>query len=85
MDEPTSALDMQSQEIILNLLKSLINDKKLTILLISHDLRIVMETVDRLAVLYQGEIIEEDEPYAIINKPKRAYTKNLINTDYNIL
>ena len=85
LDEPTSALDIQSQEIILNLLKSLINDKKLTILLISHDLRIVMETVDRLAVLYQGEIIEKDEPYAIINKPKRAYTKNLINTDYNIL
>ena len=85
LDEPTSALDIQSQEIILNLLKSLINDKKLTILLISHDLRIVMETADRLAILYQGEIIEEDEPYAIINKPKRAYTKNLINKDYNIL
>ena len=57
----------------------------LTILLISHDIRIVMETVDRLAVLYKGEIIEEEDPYTILNHPKRRYTKSLITAEYNIV
>lgn len=83
LDEPTSALDIKSQEIILDLLKSLIKDKKLTILLISHDIRIVMETVDRLAVLYKGEIIEEEDPYTIFNTPKQPYTKSLLGAEYN--
>ena len=81
LDEPTSALDVHSQKTVLDLLKSLNKDKKLTILLISHDLRIVMETVDRLAVLYKGEIIETDSPKTIYNDPQKAYTKSLIGAE----
>ena len=81
LDEPTSSLDIKSQETILDLLQSLIKDTKLTILLISHDIRIVMETVDRLAVLYKGEIIEEEDPHTIYNTPKQPYTKSLIGAD----
>ena len=83
LDEPTSSLDIKSQETILDLLQSLIKDTKLTILLISHDIRIVMETVDRLAVLYKGEIIEEEDPHTIYNTPKQPYTKSLIGAEYN--
>ena len=83
LDEPTSALDIQSQQKILDLLQSLMKDKNLTILLISHDIRIVMETVDRLAVLYKGEIIEADDPYTILHNPNQRYTKNLIGAEYN--
>ena len=83
LDEPTSALDIKSQQTILDLLQSLIKDKNLTIVLISHDIRIVMDTVDRLAVLYKGEIIEEDDPYTILNHPKQSYTKSLIGAEYN--
>ncbi len=85
LDEPTSALDIKSQQTILDLLQFLIKDDNLTILLISHDIRIVMETVDRLAVLYKGEIIEEEDPYTILNHPKRRYTKSLITAEYNIV
>ena len=81
LDEPTSALDVKSQKTILKLLRSLNNDKRLTIVLISHDLRIVMETVDRLAVLYKGEIIETGNPNTIYNKPQRSYTKSLIRSE----
>jgi ABC-type oligopeptide transport system ATPase subunit len=83
LDEPTSALDIKSQQTILDLLQSLIKDKNLTIVLISHDIRIVMDTVDRLAVLYKGEIIEDDDPYTILNHPKQSYTKSLIGAEYN--
>jgi len=83
LDEPTSALDIKSQQIILDLLQSLMKNKNLSILLISHDIRIVMETVDRLAVLYKGEIIEKEDPYTILNHPKQLYTKSLIGAEYN--
>ena len=81
LDEPTSALDVESQKTVLDLLRSLNEDKRLTIVLISHDLRIVMETVDRLAVLYKGEIIETDSPKTIYNNPQKAYTKSLISAE----
>ena len=81
LDEPTSALDVKSQKTILKLLRSLNNDKRLTIVLISHDLRIVMETVDRLAVLYKGEIIETGNPSTIYNNPQRSYTESLIRSE----
>ncbi|MBS00140.1 MAG: hypothetical protein CMG37_01785 [Candidatus Marinimicrobia bacterium] len=81
LDEPTSALDVKSQKTILKLLRSLNNDKRLTIVLISHDLRIVMETVDRLAVLYKGEIIETGNPNTIYNNPQRSYTESLIRSE----
>ena len=83
LDEPTSALDVKSQKTILKLLRSLNNDKRLTIVLISHDLRIVMETVDRLAVLYKGEIIETGNPNTIYNNPQRSYTKSLIRSEHD--
>ena len=83
LDEPTSALDVQSQKTVLKLLRSLNKDKRLTTVLISHDLRIVMETVDRLAVLYKGEIIEIGNPNTIYNNPQRSYTKNLIRSEHD--
>jgi len=78
LDEPTSALDTGVQKRILKLLKSLQIKKKLSYLFISHDLLVISEMADDVAVLYGGEIIETGTVDKIMNRPKNDYTKNLI-------
>jgi peptide/nickel transport system ATP-binding protein len=78
LDEPTSALDVKVQKNILELLKSLQKQKNLSYLFISHDLPVISEIADDVAVLYGGEIIEVGTVEKILNNPEQDYTKKLI-------
>lgn len=78
LDEPTSALDVTLQISILNLLKELKNDYGLTILFISHDLRIVAEICETISVMYAGHIVETGPLYQVINHSLHGYTRGLI-------
>lgn len=78
-DEPTSALDVSIQAQILNLLKDLQQKLKLTYLFISHDLPVMRQVCDRIAVMKKGQFVEENAAEAIFNAPKHKYTKDLIN------
>jgi len=78
-DEPTSALDVSIQAQILNLLKDLQQKLKLTYLFISHDLPVMRQVCDRIAVMKKGQFVEENAAEAIFNAPKHKYTQDLIN------
>ncbi|MFC0603353.1 ABC transporter ATP-binding protein [Winogradskyella pulchriflava] len=77
-DEPTTALDVTVQKEILELLKSIQKETKMSVLFISHDLSLVSELADRVLVMYKGEIVEQGNTDAIFNHPKHNYTKALI-------
>ncbi|MBU2926845.1 ABC transporter ATP-binding protein [Winogradskyella psychrotolerans] len=77
-DEPTTALDVTVQKEILELLKNIQTETKMSILFISHDLSLVSELADRVLVMYQGEIVEQGTTDTIFNYPKHNYTKALI-------
>lgn len=77
-DEPTSALDTENKKRILELLKSLQNKKKTSYLFISHDLLVISEIADEVAVLFRGEIIEIGTIETIMSNPKQDYTKKLV-------
>ncbi len=77
-DEPTSALDVSIQAQILNLLKDLQEQLNLTILFISHDLPVVRQMCDRIAVLKNGKLCEISETELLFEKPSHDYTKELL-------
>lgn len=77
-DEPTTALDVTIQAQILRLLKRLQEDLGMAVLLISHNLGVVEEFADRVAVMYAGQIVEMGETSAILEKPKHPYTAALL-------
>lgn len=77
-DEPTTALDVETQESILALLKKLNRKYNMSILFISHNLRVVAKLCSRVLVMKDGQIIEEGAAAQIFEKPKRAYTRELI-------
>ena len=77
-DEPTTALDVTVQKEIIDLLKSLQKDNKMSILFISHDLALVSEIADRVLVMYQGRLIEEGRTEQVFKTPKKDYTKALV-------
>ena len=78
-DEPTSALDVSIQAQILNLLKDIQDELHLTILFISHDLPVIRQMCDRIAVLKNGILCEINETEELFNNPSHEYTKELIN------
>lgn len=78
-DEPVSALDVSIQAQIINLLKELKEKFNLTILLITHDMRVIEYISDRTAIMYLGEIVEIGNTKEIFNNPKHPYTKALLN------
>ena len=77
-DEPVSALDVSIQSQILNLLKDLQRDLGLTLVFISHDLGVVHYIADRIAVMYQGKIVEVGPADEVFHSPKDDYTKRLL-------
>jgi ABC-type glutathione transport system ATPase component len=77
-DEPVSALDVSIQASILLLLKRLQSELGLTLLFISHDLAVVRQLCDRVAVMSEGEIIEEGEVSEVLHQPEQEFTKALL-------
>ena len=77
-DEPTTALDVQVQKEIIDLLKELQQEYKMSILFISHDLSLVSQLADKIVVLYQGSVVEIGTPQEIFKTPKEQYTRALI-------
>jgi len=84
-DEPVSSLDVSIQAQILNLLLDLRKTHDLTYLFISHDLEVVRYMSDRIAVMYQGKIVEENESENIYQYPQEPYTQRLIQAIPNLL
>ena len=79
-DEPTTALDVTIQAQILELLRELQRDTGTAILLITHDLGIVNELADRVAVMYAGRIVEEAERATLLSRPRHPYTAGLLRS-----
>jgi peptide/nickel transport system permease protein len=77
-DEPTTALDVTVQARILELLQNLRRERGLALLLITHDFGVVAEVCDRVAVMKNGEIVEQGETQAVLRDPQHDYTKRLI-------
>ncbi len=77
-DEPTTALDVTVQKEILLLLKTLQQETKMSIIFISHDLSLVSDFADRVAVMYQGNIVEIASAKALFRNPQHTYTKALL-------
>ncbi|MFN0026206.1 MAG: ATP-binding cassette domain-containing protein [Acidimicrobiales bacterium] len=77
-DEPTSALDVTTGAALLDLLDRLRHQRGLTVLLISHDLRLLAERADRVAVLHQGRLVEIGPADQVLNHPTAAYTASLV-------
>lgn len=79
-DEPTTALDATIQAQILDLLKDLQRQMKTGILLITHDLGVVAEIADRVAVMYAGELVEIADVNTILKRSRHPYTRSLLNS-----
>ncbi len=77
-DEPTTALDVTVQAEILELLKRLIQETKMSLILITHDLGVVAEMADRVYVMYCGKIMEESDKGDLFKNPRNPYTQGLI-------
>lgn len=78
-DEPVSALDVSVQAQILNLLRDIRRKRNLSILFISHDFAVARFLCDRLAVMYQGQIVEHGNIDSVLQNPQNAYTKKLLS------
>ena len=79
-DEPTTALDVTIQAQILELLDNLRKTRELAVLLITHDLGVVAEVADRVAVMYTGRIVEEAPVAELFARPKHPYTEGLLRS-----
>ncbi len=77
-DEPTTALDVVVQAQVLNLLKRLVRERGSSLIIISHDLSVIAELADRVAVMYAGKIVEQGPSERIYRAPKHPYTRGLL-------
>ena len=77
-DEPTTALDVSVQAQVLELLKKLCRDHGASVILITHDMGVIAETTDRVAVLYAGRLAEIGDTRTLLRDPQHPYTKGLI-------
>ena len=79
-DEPTTALDVTIQAQILDLMRALQRETNTAMILITHDLGVVAEMCDRVAVMYAGEIVEQTDVATLFESPKHPYTRGLISS-----
>ena len=79
-DEPTTALDVTIQAQILELLRTLQNQKQMAVLLITHDLGVVAENADTVAVMYAGRVLEYASVFDVFQRPMHPYTRGLLKS-----
>ena len=79
-DEPTTALDVSIQAQIISLLKGLCRDHGTAVMLITHDMGVIAETADRVAVMYAGRIVEVGPVADVIHRPQHPYTRGLMGS-----
>ncbi|CAM4313258.1 ABC transporter ATP-binding protein [Jeotgalicoccus halotolerans] len=79
-DEPTTALDVTIQAQILELIKELQEEIGMSVVMITHDLGVVAETCDYVAVMYAGKVVEFADVYTLFENPKHPYTVGLLNS-----
>ena len=79
-DEPTSALDVTIQAQILELIQKLIREIKTSVLMITHDLGVMAETCDRVAIMYAGDMVEMGSVRSVLKDPQHPYTQGLLQT-----
>ena len=79
-DEPTTALDVSIQSQILDLIKKLTKERNLAVILITHDMGVIAETADRVAVMRSGNVVEIGITKDILTKPRETYTKSLVSS-----
>jgi oligopeptide/dipeptide ABC transporter ATP-binding protein len=79
-DEPTSALDVTIQAQILELMKTLKREINTAVLLITHDLGVMAETCERVAVMYAGSVVEQGPVKSVLKRPRHPYTQGLLRT-----
>lgn len=78
-DEPTTALDVTIQRQVIDLMKELVAEFGMSILFITHDLGVIAQTADRVAVMYLGRIMEKGPVRDVLRHPAHAYTRGLLN------
>ena len=79
-DEPTTALDVSIQSQILDLIRRLTKERNLAVILITHDMGVIAETTDRVAVMKNGNLVEIGNTKDVLTKPKVMYTKSLVSS-----
>ncbi|NUS70443.1 MAG: ATP-binding cassette domain-containing protein, partial [Ensifer adhaerens] len=84
LDEPTSALDLSVQAQIIELLRKLQDERGLSYLFISHDLKVVRALCHRVVVMQHGRIVEEGPVSEILSNPKTAYTERLVRAAFDV-
>ena len=77
-DEPTTALDVSTQAQILDLIKALCKERQLGVIIVTHDLAVVSNIADRIAVMLRGSIVETGEVKKTLSTPEHHYTKSLL-------
>jgi peptide/nickel transport system ATP-binding protein/oligopeptide transport system ATP-binding protein len=78
-DEPTTALDVTVQDQILKLIMKLRDETGMAVLLVTHDLGVVAQTCDQVAVMYAGRIVERADTHQLFARPSHPYTRALLN------
>jgi len=80
-DEPTTALDVTVQAEILSLLRTLVTDTGMSVVMVTHDLGVVADICDQVAVMYAGQVVENGKTAAILDNPRHPYTLALLAAD----
>jgi peptide/nickel transport system permease protein len=80
-DEPTTALDVTVQAEILSLLRTLVKDTGMSVVMVTHDLGVVADICDQVAVMYAGQVVENGTTQAVLDHPRHPYTLALLAAD----